>query len=471
MPRSLVDKVWDAHVVTPATSETPAVLFIDLQLVHEVTSPQAFTVLNERGIKVRCPERVFATIDHATPTIPVDQNGEHIYYTDEARNQVQTLEKNCAEHGIEFFGWGNKNRGVVHVAGPENGRVKPGMTIVCGDSHTATHGAFGALAFGIGTTEVGHVLATQCLLQQKAKSMAVTVNGRLPEGVSAKDLILAIIAEAGVDGGTGHIIEYRGEAIEALSMEGRMTVCNMSIELGARAGLIAPDETTLTWLKKHAGLSEQEISENRDAWLGLASDEGAKFDKEIVIDAASLSPMVTWGTTPATGIKLGQKLPSASDTDDAKALNYMGFSAGDAIVGQKVSVVFIGSCTNGRFEDLQAAASILRGRRVADGVRMLVVPGSDNTKAEAEAAGLDKVFSQAGAEWREPGCSMCLAMNGDMARPGELVVSTSNRNFMGRQGPGARTVLASPATAAASAVAGEIADPREYAPIQLEESA
>ena len=462
MPRLLVDKIWDAHQVVEATSEHPAVLYIDLQLVHEVTSPQAFTVLDGRGIKTRRPDKVFATIDHSTPTLPVGADGKHKYVTADARSQVLELEQNCQNHAIELYGWGSKNRGVVHVAGPENGKVKPGMTIVCGDSHTATHGAFGALAFGIGTTEVGHVLATQCLIQNKPRSMAVNVKGALQKGVSAKDLILAIIAQAGVDGGTGYVIEYRGDAIKALSMEGRMTVCNMSIELGARAGLIAPDATTIKWLCENSSMSQQEIDDKTEAWLGLKSDDDALFEKEITIDASKIKPMVTYGINPAMGISVEDKIPSVHDADGNKALEYMGFSAGDNIGGQKIATVFIGSCTNGRLEDMETAANILRGKFVAAGLRVLIVPGSDQTKSRAEALGLDKVFIDAGAEWREPGCSMCLAMNGDLAQKGEVVVSTSNRNFMGRQGPGARTILASPATAAACAIAGAIVDPRNY---------
>lgn len=462
MPRLLVDKIWDNHQIIAETKEHPAILYIDLQLVHEVTSPQAFSHLDEKGIKVRRPDMVFATIDHSTPTLPTDAAGKHQYVNAEAEEQVKTLERNCKKHGIKLHGWNSDNRGVVHVAGPENGRVFPGMTIVCGDSHTATHGAFGALAFGIGTTEVGHVLATQCLIQNKPKAMAVNVEGSLPDGVSAKDLILAIIAQAGVDGGTGYVIEYRGKAISELSMEGRMTVCNMSIELGARAGLIAPDQITINWLRENSSLSKETIDKNAQAWLELKTDEGASFEKEMTIDASKIKPMVTYGINPAMGISVEDKIPTAVDEDDKIALEYMGFKSGDNIAKQKISTVFIGSCTNGRLEDLKAAAKILQGKSVANGLRVLIVPGSDQTKEQAERLGLDKIFKDAGAQWREPGCSMCLAMNGDMAQKGEVVVSTSNRNFMGRQGPGARTILASPATAAASAIMGEVADPRIY---------
>ncbi len=454
-PRTLFDNVWDAHVATPETADAPALLYIDLHLIHEVTSPQAFAELDRRGLSVRRPDRTVATCDHSTPTLPPGPDGARPYARPENKTQVEALEANCAKHGITLHGWGSDHRGVVHVMGPELGLTQPGMTIVCGDSHTATHGAFGALAFGIGTTEVGHVLASQCLLQRKPKTMAVTVDGALAEGVTAKDLILAIIAEIGVGGGTGHVIEYRGPAIEALSMEGRMTVCNMSIEAGARAGVIAPDGVTLDWLRgrPHAP-RDADFDAAAERWLALATDEGAVFDKEVVIDAGAVRPMISWGVNPGQGAPIAGATPDAPNTDDQKALRYMGLDAGAALHGTPIDLVFVGSCTNGRLSDLQAAADVLRGRTVADGVRMLVVPGSEAVKRQAEAEGLNTVFTDAGAEWREPGCSMCLGMNGDIAKPGQRVVSTSNRNFEGRQGPGARTMLASPATAAASAVAG-----------------
>jgi len=459
-PSTLFDKVWAAHLVSEQTVDQPAVLYIDLHLVHEVTSPQAFSELKSRGLKVRSPERVFATIDHSTPTLPTNADGTHPYATDENRLQVEKLYANAKDNGLTLNGWESDRRGVVHVTAPETGRVTPGMTIVCGDSHTATHGAFGALAFGIGTTEVGHVLASQCLLQRKPKSMAINVTGALQQGVTAKDLILAIIAKIGTSGGTGYVIEYRGDAVKALSMEERMTVCNMSIEGGARAGMIAPDDVTIAWLKANTPLGERgDFQSMSQKWLAFKTDEGASFDKIVNIDANSITPMVTYGIDPSMAIGVDDLVPAGANKD---ALEYMGFEAGHDVHGQKVSKVFIGSCTNGRLSDLQAAANILKGRKVAEGVEMLIVPGSVKTKADAEAIGLDKVFVDAGAQWREAGCSMCLAMNGDMAAPGELVVSTSNRNFKGRQGPGARTVLASPETAAASAVMGHITDPRTF---------
>jgi 3-isopropylmalate/(R)-2-methylmalate dehydratase large subunit len=471
-PRTIIDKIWDAHCVRAETGDAPAILYVDLHLVHEVTSPQAFSELRERGLRVRRPERTLVTLDHSTPTLPADASGKLPYGDAAAEQQVAALEANCAEFGLRLHGFGSGSRGVVHVMGPELGATQPGMTIVCGDSHTATHGAFGALAFGIGTTEVGHVLASQCLLQRRPKTMAVTVDGRLPAGVSAKDLILHIVGALGVDGGTGHVIEYRGEAIRALSMEARMTLCNMSIEAGARAGLVAPDQTTIDWLRGRP-MSPQgadfEIAAAR--WRALASDAGARFDREVRVDASQVRPTVTWGTNPGQVVAIDRAVPRAVDAQGERALAYMGFSGGAPLVGQKVDVVFIGSCTNGRLSDLRDAAAILRGRKVAPHIRMLVVPGSEAVKRDAEAEGLQHVFLAAGAQWREPGCSMCIAMNGDRVAAGELCVSTSNRNFEGRQGPGARTVLASPATAAACAVAGHIADPRDYAPIASEEAA
>lgn len=460
-PKTLYEKVWDRHVVVPETAETPGVMYVDLHLVHEVTSPQAFSEIEARGLKVRRPDRTFATLDHSTPTLPPGADGQRPYFTKAAKVQVETLEANCARHGVELAGWDSDQRGVVHVMGPELGLTQPGMTVVCGDSHTATHGAFGALAFGIGTSEVGHVLATQCLLQRRAKAMRVTVDGRLRPGVSGKDVALAVIAAIGFGGGTGYVIEYAGEAVRALDMEGRMTLCNMSIEAGARAGMIAPDRVTIDWLRGRRRVPADYETAAAD-WLTLASDPGATFDKEVTLDGAAIRPMATWGTTPDAGAPVGAPAPHPRSASDQKALDYMGFTAGEATTGHKVDVVFIGSCTNGRLPDLRAAADVLRGRKVQPGVRMLVVPGSEAVRRDAEAEGLDKVFTEAGAEWRIPGCSMCIAMNGDFVAPGQLAVSTSNRNFEGRQGKGARTILASPATAAASAVAGVLTDPRAY---------
>ena len=459
-PRSLFEKLWDAHQVKAETADTPAMLYIDLHLVHEVTSPQAFAVLDERGLKVRRPDRTLATIDHSTPTLDFAPGEAPPYATEAARKQVETLHANTARHGIQLHGWDSPHRGVVHVIGPEIGATQPGMTIVCGDSHTATHGAFGALAFGIGTTEVGHVLATQCLLQRKPKSMRIILDGEAQPGVSAKDLILAVIAEIGVDGGTGCVIEYAGSAIEALDMEGRMTVCNMSIEAGARAGMIAADEKTFAWLKGRERVpSGADWDRAVDRWSDFRSDDGAQFDSEVYIDASKIRPMITWGTAPDTGIAVDAPVPQARSASHQRALDYMKFSAGMPVSGAHVDQVFIGSCTNSRITDLREAAAIMSGRRVADGVRALVVPGSVAVRKQAEAEGLDRIFIAAGAEWRQPGCSMCIAMNGDKGEPGQLIVSTSNRNFEGRQGPGARTILASPATAAAAAIAGHVIDP------------
>jgi len=455
---TLFEKIWRRHVVRPETAETPAVLYIDLHLLHEVTSPQAFAELERRGLDVRRPDRCLATIDHSTPTTPPDANGEYAWHTDQARKQVETLYRNCARHGIELHGWDSPNRGIVHVMGPELGATRPGMTIVCGDSHTATHGAFGALAFGIGTTEVGHVLASQCLLQNKPQTLGIRVEGELRPGVTAKDVILHIIGRIGVGGGTGSVIEYFGSTIRNMDMEGRMTVCNMSIECGARAGLVAPDETTFAWL---AGRPRSPAGPAWEAavadWKTLRTDDGAVFDHLVEIDAADIQPSITWGIHPGMVIDVGGSVPSG-ETD---ALDYMQLQAGAQLAGEKVDVVFIGSCTNSRLTDLRVAASIMDGRRVATGTRVLVVPGSELIRRQAEKEGLDGVFLAAGAEWREPGCSMCLGMNGDIGRPGDLVVSTSNRNFKGRQGPGVRTLLASPLTAAASAVTGRVTDPRD----------
>lgn len=458
MNKTLFDKVWDRHVVVPETDDHPATLYIDLHLIHEVTSPQAFTVLKERGLNVRRPDRTLATIDHSTPTL-LNADGSRPFVTEQAEKQVETLLANTAEHGIETHGWDSENRGIVHVMGPELGATRPGMTIVCGDSHTSTHGAFGAIAFGIGTTQVGHVLANQCLLMRKPKTMAIYVEGELGAGVTAKDVILAIIAEIGVGGGTGYALEYRGSVFENMSMDERMTVCNMSIEAGARCGMIAPDQTTFDYLKGRK-FAPEDFEAACEDWAALATDEGAAFDKEVFLKAEDIRPMVTYGTHPGMAMPIDALVPQAADEAEIKALDYMGMTAGAPIAGAKVDRVFIGSCTNSRMDDLRAAARILKDAQVNNHVTAIIVPGSERIKIEAEAEGLHEIFAAAGAEWREPGCSMCIAMNGDKAAPGELVVSTSNRNFAGRQGPGARTVLASPATAAAAAITGVITDPR-----------
>ena len=461
--RSLFDKVWTAHEVVGETADTPAVLYIDLHLIHEVTSPQAFTVLKALGLTVRRPERTLGTMDHSTPTSSEQVFGNVPIKVDAAARQVRQLEQNAAEFGIELFGMRDARRGIVHVISPELGSTQPGMTVVCGDSHTSTHGAFGALAFGIGSTEVGHVFATQCLLQRKPKIFAVNVDGRLRLGVTAKDLILAIIGKVGVSGGTGHVFEYRGSTIDRLSMDERMTVCNMSIEAGARAGMIAPDETTFAYLKNKPRAPKGADWDAAVArWRGLVTDPGTRFDASVDIDASQLEPMITYGTNPGMVVPITGAIPEISgDAINDKALRYMGFHGGDAMLGKPIDVVFIGSCTNGRLEDLQAAANILKGRKVAPGVRLMIVPGSQQIKRDAEAAGLAEIFKAAGAEWRESGCSMCLGMNGDTVAAGQYAISTSNRNFEGRQGVGARTLLVSPYTAAASAVRGRITDPRE----------
>jgi 3-isopropylmalate/(R)-2-methylmalate dehydratase large subunit len=462
-PRTLFGKVWDGHLVRPSQPEMPDVLYIDLHLIHEVTSPQAFSELRARGLKVRRPDRIVATMDHSTPTTP--RGGARtpiVIQDDQARKQIATLVENCKEWGIPLYELGDSRQGIVHVIGPEQGLTRPGYTIVCGDSHTSTHGAFGALAFGIGTSEVGHVLATQCLLAARPKTFAVTMEGRLSTSVTAKDLILALIAKIGTAGATAHVIEYRGSAIRALGMEERMTVCNMSIEAGARAGMVAPDETTFAYLY---GRPQSPTGDAWDAavarWRALPTDDGATFDKEITLDASALGPMITFGTSPGAAIGVDQPVPEANgDQTLAGALRYMAIESGKPLLGKAIDVVFIGSCTNGRLSDLQDAASVLRGRQVAKGVRALIVPGSEQVKKDAEALGLHDIFRAAGAEWREPGCSMCIAMNGDKLEPGQYAVSTSNRNFEGRQGSGGRTFLASPLTAAAAAVKGVIADPR-----------
>jgi 3-isopropylmalate/(R)-2-methylmalate dehydratase large subunit len=460
-PRTLFEKIWEKHIVRPATDDTPAVLYIDLHLIHEVTSPQAFTWLRERGLKVRRPDRTVATMDHSTPTTPRGPDGKIKILDQQAAAQIGQLEKNCAEFGIELHALGTEGQGIVHVIGPELGVTQPGMTVVCGDSHTSTHGAFGGLAFGIGTSEVSHVLATQCLLQNKPKTLAVTVNGQLKPGVTAKDIILAVIARLGIGGGTGYVIEYRGAAIRALSMEERMTVCNMSIEAGARAGMIAPDDITFQYLADKPRAPKGAAWDMAVAeWRQLTTDEGAVFDREEIFDASQLEPMITYGTNPGMGIGITAKVPAPANASDEKALKYMGLEANKPLLGRSVDVVFIGSCTNSRMSDLRAAASVFKGRKVAPGVRALIVPGSQRIKKAAEAEGLDKVFTEAGAEWREAGCSMCIAMNGDQLSPGQYAVSTSNRNFEGRQGAGGRTFLASPLTAAAAAVTGQVTDAR-----------
>ena len=462
-PKTLPEKVWERHVVHAGNGEAD-LMYIDLHLVHEVTSPQAFEGLRLTGRTVRRPDLTVATADHNVPTANI-----HLPVEDPiSKRQLEVLNENAAAFNVTLYPMGHKDQGIVHVIAPEQGRTLPGMTVVCGDSHTATHGAFGALAFGIGTSEVEHVLATQTLPQSRPKWMSVSVEGVAPEGVTAKDIILAIIGEIGTGGGIGHVIEYRGSAIRALSMEGRMTVCNMSIEAGARAGLIAPDDTTFEYLngRDHAPKGDNWEAAVAD-WRSLVSDEGAKWDKEVVIDASKLTPQVTWGTNPGQVLGIDAKLPSPDDTDDAtqkdtiaRALEYMGLAAGTAIRDIKVDTVFIGSCTNSRIEDLRAAASVLKGRKVT-APRVMVVPGSHRVKLQAEAEGLHTIFTAAGADWREPGCSMCLAMNPDKLAPGERSASTSNRNFEGRQGRGGRTHLVSPAVAAATAVAGHFATPSD----------
>jgi len=458
VPESLFDKLWNAHVVQPQSEAAPAIIYIDLHLVHEVTSPQGFDLLREKGIRVRRPERTLATLDHSTPTLPVAADGHRPYITKQAQRQVQTLRDNCREFAIELHDWDSPSRGIVHVMGPELGATQPGMTIVCGDSHTSTHGAFGALAFGIGTTEVGHVLAQQCLLQNKPGSMRINLRGRLAEGVTAKDLALNIIHQLGMNGGTGYVIEYAGEAVRNLDMESRMTLCNLTIEAGARAGMIAPDEVTVNYLRGRARVPRGAAFEQAASkWLQLASDADAAFDREIDLDATSVRATVTYGTDPGMSVAIGEPIPEAGNASQEKALDYMGFRAGQLMRERRVDIVFIGSCTNGRISDLRAAAKVLRGRRLASHVRMLVVPGSETIRRQAEAESLHEVFAAAGAEWRLPGCSMCIAMNGDRVPPGKTAVSTSNRNFAGRQGAGSRTLLASPATAAACAVMGHVA--------------
>lgn len=466
-PHTLFEKVWARHLVTQGV-DAPSILYIDLQLVHEVTSPQAFAGLRQRGLRVRRPERTVATMDHSTPTLHLSlPEGD-----DMAALQLLQLETNCQEFGIHLYSLESPQRGIVHVIGPELGLTQPGMTIVCGDSHTATHGAFGALAFGIGTSEVEHVLATQCLLQHRPSTFQVNFEGYLPPGVTAKDMILHLIATIGVGGGTGYVIEYGGRAVRTLSMEGRMTLCNMSIEGGARAGMVAPDDTTFEYLYGRPFAPQGAAWDKAVAdWRTLPSDPGAVYDRSLTLDISNLEPMITYGTNPGMGLPISGVVPDPAQEADAnrraaleKALRYMGLQPGQAMLGQPIDVVFIGSCTNSRLSDLRQAAQILRGRKVADGVRLLVVPGSEQVRRQAEAEGLHRVFREAGGEWRFAGCSMCIAMNGDELQPGQYAVSTSNRNFEGRQGVGGRTFLASPLTAAAAAVTGRVTDPRTMLP-------
>jgi len=461
--KTLFEKIWERHIVHEIM-DAPSILYIDLHLVHEVTSPQAFNGLREKGLPVRRPDRTFATMDHSTPTVGL----ELPLHDEMAFRQLRQLEQNCHEFGIKLYDMTSDKRGIVHVIGPELGLTQPGKTIVCGDSHTSTHGAFGALAFGIGTSEVEHVLATQCLLQEKPKTFLVDFSGRLRGGVSSKDMILALIAEIGTGGGTGHIIEYAGSAVRALNMEQRMTICNMSIEAGARAGMIAPDEVTFEYLAgREFAPAGAEWDKALDEWRALPTDKDASFNRKIELDVTRLDPMITFGTNPGMGMPITSPVPDPADEKDSrkkdaleKALSYMDIHPGAPLLNHPVDVVFIGSCTNSRISDLREAASLLEGKRIREGVRMLVVPGSENVRRQAEAEGLDEIFRKAGGEWRYSGCSMCIAMNGDNLEPGQYAVSTSNRNFEGRQGKGGRTFLASPLTAAASAVNGQITDPR-----------
>ena len=464
MPKTLSEKIWDAHVVHSAAGE-PDLLYIDLHLVHEVTSPQAFDGLRQAGRPVRRPDLTMATEDHNTPTLNIDQP----IADPVSRTQVDTLRKNAEEFGVRIHSLGDLDQGIVHIIGPQLGLTQPGMTVVCGDSHTSTHGAFGSIAFGIGTSEVEHVLATQTLPQAKPKTMAVNVEGELPPGVTSKDIVLALIAKVGTGGGQGYIVEYRGSAIRALSMEGRMTICNMSIEWGAKAGLMAPDETTFAYVQGRPHAPEGEEWDAAVAyWRTLTTDEGAEFDVEVDLDATQLTPFVTWGTNPGQGVPLGARVPDPEefpDSDDriaaTKALEYMDLAAGTPMREIAVDTIFLGSCTNGRIEDLRAAAAVIKGHKIADSVRMLVVPGSARVRLQAEDEGLDIVFKEAGAEWRAAGCSMCLGMNPDQLAPGERSASTSNRNFEGRQGKGGRTHLVSPLVAAATAVRGTLSSPSD----------
>lgn len=459
MKKNIVEKIWEKHVVEQKEGH-PAIFAIDLILLHEVTSAQAFQVLEERGLSVFDTKRAIATLDHSIPT----RKDRFNIYDDAAKKQVEALRVNAKKFGVELYDFDSGKQGIVHVVGPEQGLTQPGMTIVCGDSHTSTHGAFGAMAFGVGTSEVGHVLATGCLLQRKPKTMRVEFSGEFSKGVYPKDAILKLISQIGVGGANGHIIEYSGSAIENMTMEGRMTVCNMSIECGARAGLVAPDQITIDYLKdKERSPKGGKLEEAIAYWLSFRSDEGASYDKEIVIDVSKLRPMVTWGTNPGQGLELGEKVPELNSFPEAEresvkqALAYIDIKEGEAVEGKKISWAFIGSCTNGRIEDLRLAAQVLRGKKIAKHVTMYVVPGSEAVRAQAISEGLDKIFEEAGADFRMPGCSMCLGMNDDLVPKGERCISSSNRNFVGRQGPGSRTHLASPATVAASAVKGEIA--------------
>jgi len=462
-PKTLFDKIWESHVVLQET-DSPAILFIDLHLVHEVTSPQAFNGLREKGLSVRSPERTLATMDHSTPT----KDLELASIDEPGRQQLQQLEANCQEFDIPLYGLDHPDRGIVHIIGPELGYTLPGLTIVCGDSHTSTHGAFGALAFGIGTSEVEHVLATQSLLQSRPRTMQVDFSGKLPKGVTSKDLILTLIKEIGIGGGVGYVIEYTGEVIRSLDIEARMTLCNMTIEAGARAGMVAPDQITFDYLTDRPYAPKgKDWDQALVLWQQLVSDPGAIYDKKITLDASKLTPMVTFGTSPDMGTSIESTIPDPDAEPDPtrqaalnKALEYMDLTPGQPLIGQPVDVVFLGSCTNGRITDLRAAAALLEDQKIAPGLQMLVVPGSENVRRQAEAEGLDKVFLAAGAEWRYSGCSMCLAMNGDQLSPGQYALSTSNRNFEGRQGKRGRTFLASPLTAAASAITGKITDPR-----------
>jgi 3-isopropylmalate/(R)-2-methylmalate dehydratase large subunit len=466
--RTLAEKVWDAHVVRRGDAGEPDLLYIDLHLVHEVTSPQAFDGLRLAGRPVRRPDLTIATEDHNTPTVDIDKP----IADPVSRTQIETLRKNCAEFGVRLHPLGDVEQGIVHVVGPQLGLTQPGLTVVCGDSHTSTHGAFGALAFGIGTSEVEHVLATQTLPLARPRTMAVTLEGDLPEGTTAKDVILAVIARIGTGGGQGYVLEYRGEAIRALSMEARMTICNMSIEAGARAGMIAPDETTFAYLRGRPHAPQgADWDAAVEAWRTLRTDDDAVFDAEVVLDATQITPFVTWGTNPGQGLPLSASVPDPAQIADAgaraaaeRALAYMDLTPGTPLRDVAVDTVFIGSCTNGRIEDLRAAASVVQGRRKADGVRVLVVPGSARVRLQAESEGLDKVFADFGAEWRQAGCSMCLGMNPDQLAPGERSASTSNRNFEGRQGKGGRTHLVSPLVAAATAVRGTLSSPADLAP-------
>jgi 3-isopropylmalate/(R)-2-methylmalate dehydratase large subunit len=470
-PKTIVEKIWERNLVRSQEGQ-PDLLYVDLHLVHEVTSPQAFEGLRVAGRRVRRPDRTIATMDHNVPTDPRQTRGELPIADELSAKQIEALRQNCEDFGIKLFEMGSRNQGIVHIIGPELGLTQPGAVIVCGDSHTATHGAFGALAFGIGTSEVEHVLATQTLPQRMPKSLAIEVEGALPKGTVAKDLILHVLSVIGVDGGVGHVIEYRGEAVSNLSMEGRMTVCNMSIEGGARAGLISPDETTFAYLKdKPLAPKGAAWDQALEAWRSLATDEGAAFDRTVHIDAAEIAPTVTWGTTPAQSIKIGERIPVLDDAPDEgtakqwqRAFDYMGISGGEELGELKLDKVFIGSCTNGRIEDLRAVAEVVKGRKVADNIEVMVVPGSGLVKAAAEAEGIADILIESGMDWRDPGCSMCLGMNPDQLAPGERAASTSNRNFEGRQGFKGRTHLVSPAMAAAAAIEGRIVDVREYFP-------